>query len=474
VWSPDGHTIAFSRQRGQTVAICLIPPLGGAERKVVEGAFIGTISWSPDGRFLAVAENNPQSGSSSLYLVAVENGVKFPLSTPPNAKTMDLNPVFSPVGRVLVFARCGFYHCSLYLLDLAAEYRPIGEPRLLREERGDIQGAAWTEYGHEVVYAVSDDAGFNHHLMRMRAETGEQPQRLTVAGEHTTYPAIAPRGNRLAYTQELDDSDIWQVQRGRPARVFTSSTRVEVNPQYSPDGRHVAFQSDRSGLMQVWVCDGEGGNPVQLTHFDMGSSGTPRWSPDGHWIAFEHQLKEGYRIFVMASDGGQVRRLTEDADEELMPSWSADGKRIYYACNRTGRFEVWKAATQGGKGIQMTHHGGLVAFESRDGRSLYYTKDLADGLWALPMDGGEEGLVVVSNVGRTFALIEDGIYYIPAPAADGTTSLRFYSLATHKYDEIAMIREEFSGLAVSPNHKTILFSALTRSGSNVMLVENFR
>ena len=164
---------------------------------------------------------------------------------------------------------------------------------------------------------------------------------------------------------------------------FISSTRWEAAPQYSPDGQRVAFESNRTGSMHVWVCDADGGNPVQLTHFDSGHSGTPRWSPDGRWIAFDHQEEDGWRVYVMAADGGQVRRLAEEKGDAAIPSWSGDGKWIYYASNGTGRYEIWKRPAQGGPAVQLTHNGGYVAFESRDGQSLYYSKMDSRGRWSV-------------------------------------------------------------------------------------------
>jgi Tol biopolymer transport system component/DNA-binding winged helix-turn-helix (wHTH) protein len=492
-WSPDGRTIAFVRFSGPpTIRIYVVPALGGAERQVAEGPFgcVTGIAWSPDGRFLAVAENHAQPDSSSLSLVRVEDGDKLVLTKPPDAKTADSDPAFSPDGRLLLFTRCvGNSHCGLYLLDLAAGYQPVGGPRLLRQESVDVAGATWTANGREVVYALSAGNRMNYHLMRVRAEAGSQPQPLAFTGERSSRPAIAPRGNRLAYTQDLWDSDIWQVQPGKRPRSFVSSTRMEYAPQYSPDGKHVAFSSDRSGLLQIWVCDGDGGNPAQLTRSDAGASGTPRWSPDGRWIAFDHHEKERWRIYVMASDGGQVRRLAKDeGDIEVIPSWSGDGKWIYYASNRTGRFEIWKRAAQGGQGMQLTHNGGWVAFESHDGRSLYYTNSnhnsgrqgeiftttKTGGLWVLPLGGGEEKQVVESVWYRAFAVMDDGIYYIPAPAANGG-SVRFHSFATGEDKEVSSIGQPtFQGLSVSPDRKTILFSAEVQTGSNIMVADSFR
>ena len=489
-FSPDGRTIAFIRfPDASTSRIYVIPALGGAERLVAEGRFgcLTGLAWSPDGRFLAVAENHAQSDSLSLSLVGVENGEKRGLTKASDAKTADRDPVFSPDGRFLLFTRCrGNSLCGLYLLDLAAGYQPAIEPRLLRQESGEIAGATWTANGKEVVYALSEYARINYHLMRVGVERGSQPQRLAFTGERTTRPTIALRGNRLAYKQDLWDSDIWQVQPGKAPRSFVSSTRMEYAPQYSPDGKRVAFSSDRSGLQEIWVCDGDGRNPVQLTHFDAAPSGTPRWSPDGRWIAFDHQAKE---IYLMASDGGQVRRLARDeGDTEIIPSWSGDGKWIYYAGNRTGRFEIWKRPAQGGTATQVTRNGGWVAFESHDGRSLYYTSYIHDSgrqgeifttsktgdlLWVLPVGGGKERQVLESVWYRAFVVMDDGIYYIPAPAANGS-SVRFHSFTGEDREISSISQPTFQGLSVSPDRKTILFSAEVRTGSNIMVVHNFQ
>jgi Tol biopolymer transport system component len=357
--------------------------MGGPERKVAEGlAGIGSISWSPDGRFLVTAKN------SSLYLVDVENGGLRRLTKPPDEKTSDDNAAFSPDGRLLAFTRHDrWYRCGLYLMNLGADYRPWGEPRLLRLLGGHVASLAWTADGKEVVYAF-DSPEWGIPLMRLRIESGPQlPRRALTGVEAATSPAISRRGNRLAYVRVLSDLDIWQIQPGKLPHSFISSTQAEVNPQYSPDGRRVVFQSNRSGQSQIWACDQEGGNAVQLTSFETGSNGTPRWSPDGQSIAFDRVLKEGQRIFLMAQDSDHLRRLTPSAGDwdEMVPSFSRDGKWVYYSSTQTGRNEIWRAPVEGGNGTQMTHNGGLVAFESRDGQSLYYIKSGFSGLWGLPL-----------------------------------------------------------------------------------------
>jgi len=473
-WSPDGRSIAFCRPAGQTNAIYLIAPFGGTERKIAEGHFDGILSWSPDSRFLATSDANEQNERRSLYLISAENGQKFRLTTLPNSKAFDLDPAFSPDGRKLVFTRCdGPYYCGLQLLKLSADYHAVGETRLFKQAGSGILGAAWTPDGRDIVYALSDDGGFNHHLMRVRLDTPNHPERLAYTGERSIFPAIAAGGNRLAYTLNLSDFDIWQVQPGKPPRSFISSTRLDASPQYSPNGKHVAFCSNRSGIMQIWVCDQDGSNLLQLTNFDR-LSGTPRWSPDGRWIAFDRDLREGWRIFVMPSEGGPAHRLTSEEEHETTPSWSRDGKWIYYGSNRSGRSEIWKAPASGGKGRQVTHNGGFTAFESVNSKWLYYIKSDDSALWVLPVQGGAEKLLLPSVIERAFVVMEEGIYYVPKAGPDGFTVVNFYDLATGKTREIARVSlHVFEGMTVSPDRKSILLPVLSRTGSNVMVVENF-
>ena len=261
-WSPDGRSIAFVRYLDRTCQVYVVPALGGAETKVIEGFLCSPNSWrpldlpapawSPDGKFLGIpVSTSSDSHQTSLFLVRVENGERLRLTTPPDAEAADFSPVFSPDGRVLLFTRrLGDARCALYLLNLAQGYRPVGEPTLLgkkTDEPSGFTGVAWTADGSAVIYSFK--VGRNRHLMRVQAKAGAEPERLMFAGDRAEYPATAPRANRLAYTQVLSETHIWQIEPGKPVRTFSASTRVDYAPQYSPDGRRVVFASSRSGLL---------------------------------------------------------------------------------------------------------------------------------------------------------------------------------------------------------------------------------
>src|SRR5262249_38633714 len=148
---------------------------------------------------------------------------------------------------------------------------------------------------------------------------------------------------------------------------FASSTRNEDNPQFSADGRKIAFTSDRSGNVEIWVCNSDSSHAVQVTSMGGPPAGMPRWSPDGQRIAFDANPDGNWDIFVVSASGGKPRQLTNQPSSEAIPSWSHDGKWVYF-CLQTGQFQVWKVPAEGGKAVQVTRKGGLVAFESPDGR----------------------------------------------------------------------------------------------------------
>ena len=122
--------------------------------------------------------------------------------------------------------------------------------------------------------------------------------------------------------------------------------------------------------------------------------------------------------------------LTNAASFNAIPSWSHDGKWIYFCSDRGGTRDIWRMPAQGGEAVQVTHTGALAALESADGRLVYYTKsdEGTEGLWKAAVEGGAETLVLDAVVpNRGFAVADDGIYFVTGPAP---FTLRFLSFRT--------------------------------------------
>jgi len=260
------------------------------------------------------------------------------------------------------------------------------------------------------------------------------------------------------------------------AERFISSTWREGNPQFSPDGKRIAFSSDRSGVGEIWVCNTDGSNAVQLTFFGKRETASPRWSPDSRWISFDSNVEGQFEVYVVGANGGKPRRLTSHPALDAVPSWSWDGKWIYFGSTRSGNYQVWKMSAAGGEPTQVTRNGGFVPLESSDGKFVYYTKDHADStVWRVPSQGGEETQVLGPVLFRNFTVVPDGIYFISQPDPSGTHVIRFLSIATGKIESLASIPDPVRNyISVSPDGRWILYPKLDLEGSDLMLVENFR
>jgi Tol biopolymer transport system component len=131
---------------------------------------------------------------------------------------------------------------------------------------------------------------------------------------------------------------------------------------------------------------------------------------------------------------------------------------------------------RGGEAVQVTRKGGALAFESPDSQWIYYTNESEDSpLWKMPRDGGEETQVLESVEQHAFAIVKEGIYFIPRPDSAVHHSIQFFNFATKRIRSLSTIESPIDHyLSVSPDGRWILYSQIDQEGSDLMLVENFR
>ena len=485
-WSPDGRTIAFYRSTSERDGIYLVPALGGAERKLTDmwpnrlGVGSHTwLHWSPLGKWLVVSDKPSAQEPFSLYLLAPETGEKRRLTTPTAAVVGDCSPVFSPDGKQVAFVRLmSVVAGEIYLVSVEG-----GEPKRLTFSGEGISSLAWMPDGREIVY--SSRYGGKTRLLRISVEGGA-PQWIAASGNDALYPAFSRQGNRLAWSRTTDNTDVFRLalqEADAATRLtnFISSTAYEISPRYSPDGKRIAFESNRSGSSEIWVCGSEGDNPICLTSFRGPLAGSPSWSPDGKQLAIDCRPEGNADIYAISGDGGTPRRLTSDPAEDIVPSWSHDGRWIYFASLRSGRLQIWKVAAEGGDAIQVTQQGGFDPVESPDGQWLYFTQDRgSSSIWRMPTTGGAETLVYdfhERNYSRMWLVTNEGIYFA-VPASPTRTTLKLFDPATGNVKIVAEIdsalRNGVSGLTLSPDGKWLLFPVLTQRGSDLMMIENFK
>jgi Tol biopolymer transport system component/DNA-binding winged helix-turn-helix (wHTH) protein len=479
-FSPDASHIAFVRSSATGGSeLILIPALGGAERKICNlRSTRSGLSFSPDGRYLAVADNDEGAAKSGIFLVDIANGEKRRLTTPPE-HAGDVTPAFSPDGQTIAFVRSlGPIVQELFVASVSGNR----EPRQLTFDKTWIDGVAWSADGTRIVFASLRKNNSQVSLWQIPAAGGE-PELIATGGKKLGSPAVSSDGRTIAFVENSQDSNIWRLQldglSNRDAfRRHIESSRSDNSPQFSSDGKRIVFASSRTANYEIWIADADGANARRLTDLQNAPAGSPRFSPDNRFVVFDAQIGGNGDIFVIPSDGGTPRRLTDAASFDYMPSWSADGQWIYFASNRSGKAQIWKMPAGGGEAIQVTQNGGTESYESPDGKELYFSKGNGiTGLWRVPANGGAESAVAeLSEAGfwRYWTVTNKGIYYV-ARSSTPPYQIKFYDFQNRQTKEVATMEKPpiwvFPGLSVAPDGKTILYTQHDLNASSIQLAE---
>ena len=280
-------------------------------------------------------------------------------------------------------------------------------------------------------------------------------------------------------------SDLWslsidgETRITGPASRFVAANVEQKNPQYSLDGKRVAFESLRSGSPEIWVCDADGKNLHQLTNFGGPLTGTPRWSPDGGRVVFDSRASGRPELYIVNAEGGAPRMLPTTLDGGSVPYWSHDGRWIYFVGGSTSNTQLYKVRPEGGKPVQLTRQGGFIAMESTDGKYLYYTKvDERVTFWRVTVDGEhEEPVSGIPDLGwPAWTITARGLLYYDT--LEGNPALHFFDFATGQLKDGSRVPGRPTafngGLTLSPDGRRLLFPQVSEETSDLILVEGFR
>jgi Tol biopolymer transport system component/DNA-binding winged helix-turn-helix (wHTH) protein len=484
VWSPDGKRIAFVRDvafgdvptAGKPPTghgIYTVSSLGGPERKILDLEASG-ISWSPDGKWLALAR--PGDLGSAIFVASAEGGEARRITNPPRP-AFDTTPAFSADGNRLAWSGCRVqFSCDIYVQEFGKDGAVRGSPHQVTRQSAEIYGITWERDGRSLVYSAAHTIR-TPYLWRTAADGRHSPQRLEIAGPMAYFPSASPVENRLVFEKSLVDMDIWRYRAGAGLEPLITSSLMDFTPQYSPDGTRIAFCSNRAGEgTEIWVSQADGSAPVQLTNGPGRNQGSPAWSPDGRSIAFDSQGSDGiFSIYTVETGGSPARKITSEQWSTNMPFWWPDGKWIGFR-GKSG--QIWRASSQGGRAEPVTTNGGSVGRVSPDGATLFYKKvtppnfSESHEIFARPLAGGEERQVA-SSFTRDFIPTADGIYYFGPPDEQRLTPLMFYEFSTGASRVVVAISGRVGeGLSVSPDRKSVLFTRSVNNGSDLMIIEN--
>ena len=480
VWSPDGSSLAYlSGSLSGPTKLWVKNLRSGVARKILEShlglwPWFGSLAWMPDGQSLVCIGALVPGADAALILVSLKNGTTTRLTTAPDGFA-DIFPDVATDGKELAFTRTGGGLARLYRMRLDGTKRlEMIMPNQTRATPHAV--AVWDREGGLYV--------------QIQRATFAEFWRLDRRG-HTTLLGSVPgivndlavsRAGTLVFSVSVMDINLWTFPisgkgvLGPPRRCDELiSSRNEGNPHYSPDGRRIAFESDRSGNPEIWVSDRNGAHSQAVSHFEGPVTGSPTWSPDGQWLAFDSRVDGHPSIYVVQSTGGAPRRVTKGSEREVVPFWSRDGKQIYFASPGDGAMQIWSVHPDGSGLRQITKQGGFSAQESMDGQFLYYTRshDAVTVLKRVPVSGGAEVTVAEGVLDRSFAVTREGIYYAAVP--DSAPKLEFLKFDETTPKDLAIFPKRLMyGLAVSPDGRELMFGETDTSGADLELVNALR
>ncbi len=425
-YSPDGELIAFRSERKEK-GIYLMTEGGENLRQITDFGFHP--SWSPDSKEIVVSKfgrdqpNVRSVGDNGLWIVNVESGAKreltkveasFPSWSPNNKRiaywyqsssiskreiatipveggepvivakdfaTSNWNPVWSPDGRFLYFvsSRSGSLNFWRVQIDettgsVLSEPEPVGTPSKFSRH------ISFSRDGKRMIYVQTSDQG-NIQGVEFDSKTLKtvgEPFWITQGEREITRPELSGDGTRFVMRLvKITQDDIVTVSRdGREWQDVTNDAPFDRYVRWSPDGKRVAFYSDRGGTGEVWVADADGTNLRQLTfqNSQETASGFPVWSPDGKFLLYTNVTAY---LFDLSKDWKDQTiaplPLPPPSDRFVGWDWSPDGKRIVGTLHegQVGSLAYYSTETRTFKKLGLSS--GFVPAWLPDNRHITYT-----------------------------------------------------------------------------------------------------
>ena len=426
-WSPDSQSVAFfAPSEGQLKRVALA---GGPPRVICAAGIIDAPAWHPNGTILF------SQADTGIFRVSADGGTPTQLTTL-DAAHREINhvwPEWLPDGRHFLYTATSLDATgkraprAVYVRSVDSDDRKLlahAESRvmyaapgyLLHVESGTLLAQAFdTErlaLGGEPV-KLADDLAYSRTIGNggfSVSETGllayysgvtlsdlksfDRSGRSSASGwlgqPFASNVRFSPDGEQVVV--DLEDaragaSDIWTFDLSRqvPTR-FTTDPASDTNPIWSPDGRRIAFSSDRGGSPDLFSKATDGFGSEEQIFTQRGPQLASDWSPDGKYLVFEDNSREtGRDLWLLLLEGERTAKpLIRTRFDEWGARFSPDGEWVAFVSNETGSSEVYVAALRGaGERKRISTAGGIAPRWRRDGRELFYVASASNSIVAV-------------------------------------------------------------------------------------------
>ena len=268
-----------------------------------------------------------------------------------------------------------------------------------------------------LVFQSSNRGGHPDAEIWLRTANGKLVD-LSKASSSDGSPVVSPDGKSIAFGSDRKGNlDIWVMSiTGKSPRQLTTDPKSDDEPTWSPDGKQIAFTSWRDGHSEIYVMNADGSNQHRITNTPTRASNEePTWSPDGTRIAFSSNNGK-QAIYTMSPDGSNVQQVVLTSVINTNPDWSPDSSKIAFANSN----DIWVVPSTGGSATDLTNRHITTAAPawSPDGTKIAF--------WSRPTQAGNDDLFTVDVAsGATTAITNDAAddRYVAWATADPLTSV---------------------------------------------------
>ncbi len=425
-WSPNGREIVFQRSTTDGCRLMLLPATGGAAREI--GACLDDampVSWYPDGKSLIgsgwLEEDFARGQGSALYRMDIAEGRWRQIAYDRIKDDIDVQPKVSPDGRWIAFQR------SISLGDLWRIPVSGGKPQRLTTLRTNFNGLAWTRDSRSVVFSRYRSDGVV--LGKLQVDSGEMVEHRDADGG-MSMPSIAANGDTVAFVIEEAQSQLRQLrladgeQAFARAKILFPSSRSDLQPAVSPDGRQMIYVSDRDGENRLWWADLA--QPDSLRPIE-GLNPMPRfpvvWHADStHALAIGDSLDGRKTAYEIEPRQGRVRRLEVPDPVPVYVAYHPDPKRMLVVAEREqGRLSLmlydrsaqpWRALAQIDDAV--------FGFADPAERRIVFARTYSSAIWQADLDLSHVRQIDAVSVRprvRTLTSASDGVWVMDASSS---------------------------------------------------------
>jgi Tol biopolymer transport system component len=500
IWSPDGRRILFTSGAAtfgrSTLDLWSVGVIGGIPNLLLENVRQATLS--ADGKALAFIRGPAGTGFGELWISSPPGAPPEQYSQPPFAdrkylfdSAVNFSPDGSSLGASLV-SMAG--NTEFWILPF-----PSGKPFQAHAHFQPVPAMNWSNQfswmpdGRHIVFAQHLQFFPEAHLWLADIKAGTVRVLTSGIGAEQA-PAVSGDGSRIAFVSYQGTYDLVEVPLdGSPMRDYFATTRNEVTPSWSPRAAHLAYVTDRSGMVEIWLKNVQEGweRPI-VTQKEFGHDRTFQlldacFSLDGQRVAYRRVGESGEAIWISTIAGDPPVRLTPASKTAFQrgPTWSPDGNWIAYYSVNNGIYGVVMKARVNGEGEPV-----VVRSEG------YYPRWSPNGDWILSRGSG---LFLTSPDRNVDRKISDRTYMLHGWSKDGSlvygirgTDNRHLVLESINPDtlQVKLITDfgpvpasmrfgelygttAFRGFSMSPGGKSFLTSVF-RSTSDIWMLEGFR